>query len=190
MYGVWIINTFTHLIPSSSIKEKKIIQNQGKKSQVKPSFRWTLNKYFSKSSSLIMKMQYVCRRWIKDWDRARNVYHANRVLLKACFRFGRLRGLLRVSSPFAHLSLPSNVHAHYVSTRTRKEGRSWNEVRRENFANGRIIKGDSDHVSGTVHTVTSLLNGRRWWVRGWQVSSDAHTSLGPGSGFHDSPFPW
>lgn len=28
-------------------------------------------------------------------------------------------------------------------------------VRRENFANGRIIKGDSDHVSGTVHTVTS-----------------------------------
>jgi len=43
-----------------------------------------------------------------------------------------------------------------------------------------------------------LLNGRRWWVCGWQVSSDARahgsrrpTRLrAPANGFHDSPFPW
>ena len=48
--------------------------------------------------------------------------------------------------------------------------------RKKNFANGRIIKGDSDHVSGTVHTITCfelLLNGRRW-VLLWQARKDAH----------------
>lgn len=38
--------------------------------------------------------------------------------------------------------------------------------RKKNFVNGRIIKGDSNHVSGMVHTITCselLLNGR-WWV--------------------------
>jgi len=51
----------------------------------------------------------------------------------SCFRFGRLQGFLRVSSPFAHLSLPSNVRAHHISARTkerereRERGRgSWN----------------------------------------------------------------
>jgi len=81
----------------------------------------------------------------------------------SCFRFGRLQGFLRVSSPFAHLSLPSNVRAHHISARTKERERereggeagTGKGIRRENFANGRIIKGDSDHVSGTVRTVTS-----------------------------------
>lgn len=102
----------------------------------------------------------------KRFNRAGSAHHAS-VLLKTCFRFGRLRRSPScVSSPFAHLSLPSNVHAHDVDTRRvrgRREGGAGEEggwkggkgVRRENFANGRIIKGDSDHVSGTVHTVTS-----------------------------------
>lgn len=91
----------------------------------------------------------------------------------------------------------------------RKEGALEQErgVRRENFANGRIIKGDSDHVSGTVHTVTSrapFLNGRRRWVprlageeQRWHGTPALRPTRrrrppppGPGNGFHDSPFPW
>lgn len=56
-----------------------------------------------------------------------------------------------------------------IELRTQK----WDRIEeggKENFANGRIIKGDSDHVSGIVHTVTSRTPSQ--WTPGWQVSSD------------------
>lgn len=104
-----------------------------------------------------------------------------------------------VSLPLSLISHYHRMCTHTMSARVRGAG-TGKGIRRENFANGRIIKGDSDHVSGTVHTVTSRapsqwtplvgirLAGEQRCTRTWLPAF--YTSLGPGNGFHDSPFPW
>lgn len=133
------------LISSSSIEEKKKIARVAND----PVLARTPDEYFGKSNSF----DNAYRRRIKS-----SAMRAERAS-QACFRFGRLRGLSSVHlSPFRSSLItiecartPTRVRgAAGGGGRVRRRG-----VRRENFANGRIIKGDSDHVSGTVHTVTS-----------------------------------